>query len=124
MGFTPDRHRNVFVRRYPELGPRIRVSKDGGGEPRWAHDSRTLYFREPKRIFKAKIVTEPSLDVANVATLPFEDIYDAAASGHQHYDLSLESKKFLMVKHGQRFYPNRLHVIDNWPTLLDTDAPP
>ncbi len=99
---------------YPDLGPRIRVSKNGGGEPRWARDSRTLYYREAGKIFKASIVTEPSLDVATVNTLPIADVYDSSAAGHQHYDLSVDGTEFLMVKHGQRFSPTSVHIIENW----------
>ena len=112
VGFEGSR-RDVYVQAYPDLGPRIRVSRDGGGEPRWAHDSRTLCFRETGQIFEATIVIEPDLDVTDVTTLPIDDAYDAAASGHQHYDLSLESDKFLMVRHGRRFYPESVYVIEN-----------
>ena len=112
------------MQRYPDLGPRIRVSVNGGGEPRWSHDSKTLYFRETGTIYRATIVTEPNLDAKNLSPLPFVDEYDAAASGHQHYDLSRDGQRFLMVKHGRRFRPNRVNVIENWPSLLSEDRVP
>ena len=122
VGWEADR-RDVYVRAYPELGPRIRVSKTGG-EPRWAHDSRTLYYREDGKIFKASIVTEPSLNVTQVTTLPIADLYDRAASGHQHYDLSADSTKFLMVKHGRRPRPTRVHIIENWAADMKENSTP
>ncbi len=123
VGWEADR-RNVYVRAYPELGAWIRVSNTGGGEPLWAHDSRTLYYREAGKIFKASIATEPSLDVAQVTTLPIADLYDRAASGHQHYDLSLDSTKFLMVKHGQRVHPTTVHIVENWAADLKENSKP
>ena len=69
VGFDTD-GRDIYVQTYPDRGALIRVSQDGGGEPRWAQDSRTLYFREAGRIYKATIVPDPSLDVAEVPTLP------------------------------------------------------
>ncbi len=123
VGWEADR-RHVYIRDYPDLGPRIRVSKAGGGEPRWAHDSRTLYYREDGKIFKASIVTEPSLNVTEVATLPIADLYDRATSGHQHYDLSVDGTKFLMVKHGQRPRPTRVHIIENWVADLKENSTP
>jgi Tol biopolymer transport system component len=117
VGFESDR-REVYVRTYPELGPRVRVSQEGGGEPRWARDSRTLYFRQDAKIFQAKILLEPELNVTGLKTLPIHDTYDSASSGHQHYDLSLDGTKFLMVKHGKRVYPERVHVVKNWTALL------
>ncbi|MCZ6653072.1 MAG: protein kinase [Planctomycetota bacterium] len=123
VGWEADR-RHVYIRDYPDLGPRIRVSKAGGGEPLWAHDSRTLYYREDGKIFKASIVTEPSLNVTQVATLPIADLYDRATSGHQHYDLSTDSTKFLMVKHGRRPRPTRVHIIENWAADLKENSTP
>ncbi|MCH7632047.1 MAG: serine/threonine-protein kinase, partial [Planctomycetes bacterium] len=122
VGFDDSGHRDIYVQAYPDLGPRIRVSKNGGGEPRWARDSRTLYFREAGKIFKASILIEPRLEVASVATLPIADVYDSSAAGHQHYDLSLDGTKFLMVKHGRRVYPTRVHVIENWTAELNKDS--
>ena len=40
--------------------------------------------------------------------------YDAAPIGHQHYDVSLDGKKFLMIKHGKMTGPDRLHLVLNW----------
>ena len=96
----------------------------GGGEPRWAHDSRTLYYREAGKIFEASIATEPSLGVTTVTTLPITGDYDSDASGHQHYDLSVDSTKFLMVKHGRRSHPTRVHIIENWEAELGKDSTP
>ncbi len=123
VGFGAD-GRDIYVQTFPIRRSLLRVSQDGGGEPRWAHDSRTLYFREAGLIYKATIVTDPSLDVVEVTTLPIEDTYDSAASGHQHYDLSVDSTKFLMVRHGRRFRPNTVHVIENWTSELGGDSSP
>ena len=75
-------------------------------------------------MFKASIVTEPSLDVTQVITPPIADLYDRAASGHQHYDLSVDSTKFLMVKHGRRPRPTRVHVSENWAADLKENSKP
>ncbi len=69
-------------------------------------------------------MTEPSLDVTTVATLPIAGDYDSAASGHQHYDLSVDSTKFLMVKHGRRSRPTRVHIIENWAADLKENSTP
>ena len=116
--------RDVYVQTYPDRVSLLRVSPDGGGEPRWAPDSRTLYFREVGKIYKTKIVTDPSLNAEELVIMPFEDVYDSAASGHQHYDLSSDGTKFLMVRHGRRFHPNTVNVIENWPSLLSEGKTP
>jgi serine/threonine-protein kinase len=123
VGFERD-GRQVFVQTYPERGALVRVSNDGGGEPLWANDSRTLYFREAGKIYRATISTAPVLDSTEPEALPIEDTYDSAASGHQHYDISRDGTRFLMVKHGQRFNPNTLHVLENWPDELGGASSP
>ena len=116
--------RNVYAQAFPDLGPRIRVSSNGGGEPRWTRDSRSLYYRAAGRISRADIIIEPELSVTTVKALPINDVYDSAASGHQHYDLSLDGTKFLMVKHGRRIYPTSVHIIEDWASELGDDSTP
>jgi hypothetical protein len=119
VGFDED-GRDIYVQTYPQAGAPKRVSNEGGGEPRWA-DSRTLYFREAGRIYRATIETEPSLRVADVKVLEaITRVYDAAASGHQHYDLSIDRKRFLMVKHGRRFHPDTVHVMEGWHRSIES----
>ncbi|HEU5180849.1 MAG TPA: hypothetical protein VFW45_08650, partial [Candidatus Polarisedimenticolia bacterium] len=39
-------HDQVFVTSFPGPGPRWEVSMEGGGQPRWAHDGRAIYYVE------------------------------------------------------------------------------
>ena len=48
----------------------------------------------------------------------FEGEYDAASVGHQHYDISLEDDRFLMVKHGIPEGPVEVRVVLNWAEEL------
>ena len=97
----------VFVQRYPGLGPRHRVSIDGGREPLWGPDSRTLYFRCSGTMYQATIETDPELNSSEPKALfDVDDRYDAAESGHQHFDVDRDEPRFLMVRHGQWYRPN------------------
>ena len=42
-------NQEVYVRPFPDSGPRVQVSSAGGVEPRWSRDGRTLYFVSPDR---------------------------------------------------------------------------
>jgi hypothetical protein len=44
----------------------------------------------------------------------FEGEYDAATVGHQHYDISHDGMRFLMVKHGKPVGPREVRVVLNW----------
>jgi hypothetical protein len=49
----------------------------------------------------------------------FEGVYDGAAVGHQHYDISHDGTRFLMVKHGEPRGPTEVRVVLNWSEELD-----
>ena len=48
----------------------------------------------------------------------FSGNYDAAAIGHQHYDVAHEGEKFLMIKHGETIGPREVRVVINWAEEL------
>ena len=92
--------REVFVQSYPDLGGKHRVSIDGGGEPVWSSDGRRLYFRQDDAMYVVDVDLEPGFKAGRPRLL-FRGSYDAAAtSGHQHYEVSDDGTRFLMIKHG------------------------
>ncbi len=105
--------REVFVQSFPGLGPKHRISNNGGGEPVWSRDGSRLFFREGNQMLSAQVEYEPSFRASTPVVL-FSGEYDAAPLGHQHYDISLDGKKFLMIKHGQPSGPSELRVVQNW----------
>ena len=111
--------REVFVQSFPELGPRHQISIGGGGEPVWSPDGRELFFRERDQMFVVEINHDPFR--AGQPRVLFTGEYDAApVSGHQHYDISRDGKKFLMIKHGDPVGPNAVRVVLNWSEELKT----
>jgi len=89
--------REVFVRPYPELDRRIKVSSNGGGEPVWSADGRELFYRAKGQMF---VVEFDSGDVSRPSTPAklFDDPYDAEPGGHQHYDVSGDGRRFAMIR--------------------------
>ncbi|MCZ6616822.1 MAG: protein kinase [Gammaproteobacteria bacterium] len=109
--------RQVFVQSFPDLGPKHQISIAGGGEPVWSPDGRELFFRERDRMFIANVHYEPFR--AGRPRVLFTGEYDAAfLTGHQHYDISLDGKKFLMIKHGEPVGPSEVQVVLNWSEEL------
>ena len=64
-------------------------------------------------MFAVDIEREPALSFGTPELL-FSGTYDAAHIGHQHFDVSLEGERFLMVKHGVAAGPTEVRVILNW----------
>jgi Tol biopolymer transport system component len=124
MAYTADEggHRQVFVQSFPEPGPKHQVSIAGGGEPVWSPDGRHLYFRDQDQMLVSDISYGPF--TAGPPRLLFKGEYDAAPrTGHQHYDISLDGKLFLMVKHGEAAGPDEVQVVLNWlPEMKSAEA--
>ena len=108
--------REVFVQSYPELGAKHQVSVDGGHEPVWSHDGRRLFFRSGNRMLVVDVEYGRTIRFSRPRLL-FSGEYDSAV-GHQHYDISLDSERFLMIKHGVPDGPNEIRVVLNWDKEL------
>jgi hypothetical protein len=101
------------VRSYPDLGPVYQVSVQGGGEAVWSSDGNELFFREDDVMFSVDVQYSP---FSAAAPRPlFTGRYDAASlTGHQHYDISADNERFIMIKHIDPEGPNELIVALNW----------
>jgi hypothetical protein len=86
----------VYVQAFPGPGQRIRVSTDGGLEPRWSKDGRTIFYRLGRTVFAASVTTTPSFTVATPRPL-FEGAY-LSDGGQTSYDPAPDGKHFLMLQ--------------------------
>ena len=66
----------VYVERYPQLGDRKQLSRDGGWAPRWSPDGHTLYYLslDGTRVFSVPVSIQSQL-TAGVAKLLFEGTF-------------------------------------------------
>jgi hypothetical protein len=109
--------REVFVQSYREMGAVHKVSIDGGREPVWSRDGRRLFYRQGNQMLVVSVTYGPAISFGRPQVL-FEGEYDAAAVGHQHYDISHDDQRFLMVKHGEPLGPREVRVVLNWSEEL------
>jgi serine/threonine-protein kinase len=58
----------VYVQSFPDLGPRVKISVEGGREPRWSPDGRELFFRD-----------YASGSLISVEVLPGEGVFEPGA---------------------------------------------
>ena len=110
---TESGRREVFVQSFPNRGPTYKVSIEGGGEAVWSRDGRRLFFRRADQMFGVDVDDEAKTRFG-APRLLFTGRYDSAQVGHQHYDISLENDRFLMVKHGEPEGPGEVRVVLNW----------
>ncbi len=102
----------IYVREFPGPGARYPVSIDGGTEPLWSRDSKTLYYRAGPTITAATIVTAPEFTVTNRRVV-FTGLRDRTGANHRQYDLSPDEKEFLLIR-APIVQDLTLMVVHNW----------
>ncbi|MDA2935327.1 protein kinase, partial [Acidobacteria bacterium AH-259-D05] len=105
----------VYVQPYPGPGGKWPISKDGGAEPRWSHDGRELFYRQGQQMMVVAVETEPTFTVGR-SQIVFEGDYQMQMSraGNTNYDLSTDSRRFLMVKASEQEAQTQINVVLNW----------
>lgn len=101
--------REVYVRRYPELGREQRVSIDGGVEPAWSRDGRELFYRSGRSYYVVDVPESLGNPIGTPRKL-FEGLFVEGFRGRANYDVSADGKKFVMVEGGWGLTANRLDV--------------
>ncbi len=86
----------VWVVPYPTGTPPIRISREGGSEPRWSHDGRELFFLEGERMMVASVEWAQGFR-AGTPELLFEGGFVTYMGAFRHYDVA-DDGRFLMIR--------------------------
>ena len=104
----------VYVRPFPNAGPRVQVSNQGGLEPLWARSGRSLFYRTPNGIVSVAVTASSDFAVGERRTvLSGEYVSDPT---HQDYDVSLDGLRFLLLK--PTGGESKAIVVHNWSREL------
>ena len=109
----------IYVRPFPEVDSgRWQVTTGGGFQPLWSRAGDEIFFRDEEGgVFAVGIDTSAELRVGNAALLfPGRSIYMTGQFGRT-YDVSLDGRRFLMIKHLGRAEGQsgtRLVLVQNW----------
>jgi Tol biopolymer transport system component len=115
----------VYAEPFRRDGDRVRVSVDGGGQPRWRGDGRELFYATPTGRLMAVAVRAPG-DRLEVS-LPVElfEIPGMRPSGEfDDYAASRDGQRFLVKLPVEQASTLKLHVVTNWTSLLSTGKAP
>ena len=88
----------VYLRPFPNTNAgRRQISTGGGGSPRWAPDSRTLYFEAPPGVLmKVRITTAPAFEAGTP-----ERLFDASAfwgdDFHHSFEVTPDGRAFIFA---------------------------
>jgi Tol biopolymer transport system component len=109
----------VYVEPFRRDGERVRVSVDGGGQPKWREDGKELFYTTPGNLLMAVEVTSAGdrLDVS----LPTElfEIRGLQGTGYDDYAPSADGQRFLVKRPVEEDRKPQLHIVTNWTSLLE-----
>jgi serine/threonine-protein kinase len=123
--FSPDGHRlayqsnesgrsEIYVQPFPGPGSKWMISTDGGTEPVWSRDGRELFYRRGDKLMAVAIATQPTF-VAGLPRMLFEGAFEPTGTGTSGYDVSLDSRRFLMIQPTAPELPvTQVNVVINW----------
>ena len=114
----------VYVQSFPIATGQRPVSQEGGVEPQWHPDGRTLYYYTFAGQYMAvDITTEPTFSLSSVPRLLFEN------RDYREWDIHPDGSRFVVVANqggvGQDDDPERTNVylVTNWFTELRQRMP-
>ena len=105
----------VYVRPFPRSGGKWQISSDGGWEPLWARSGRKLFYRWGNQVWVVDVRTDTGFTPGKPRLL-FEKPGYAHAHPHSGWDISLDGRRFLMVKE-EEMKPQpvtEMILVQNW----------
>ena len=119
----------VYVQPFPGPGGKWQISSGGGTEPVWSRNGKQLFYRGPWsyphiQVFVVEVQTRSGFS-ASKPHLLFEQAGYGRAGPIRGWDISLDGKRFLMVKlEEQKPQPvTEMILVQNWFEELKRLAP-
>ena len=102
----------VYVQPYPGPGPKWLISTDGGTDPVWAPDGRTVFYRVGTRIVAAAVTLTPRFAAGNPRLL-FDGAFETSDLD-RNFDISPDGTRFLMIRSEATPSLPQFRVVFNW----------
>jgi Tol biopolymer transport system component len=111
-------HFEVYVEPFRGRGEKVRVSPNGGGQPRWRGDGKEIFYLSPDgRLMAATVRETPTgLEVGIPTMLVPADRLKAVVQGMDYDDYAVTSngQRFLMKVAASKDIGQRIHVLLDW----------
>ena len=105
----------IFVQPFPSPGTDYdKVSIDGGADPQWARDGRTLFYRSSTHMMAVRFDADSNPGIPEAL---FPDVYEGPWYARGSYDTTPDGR-FLMVKTPPEVAPRQVNIILNWTQEL------
>ena len=108
----------VYVQSFPVSSGKVRISTQGGADPRWRRDGKELFYLAADHKLMAVEVKTGSAFEAGVPKALFQapiiDLYDA----YKHYTVTNDGQRFLIVTPAEEVASDPITVVLNWTAGL------
>jgi Tol biopolymer transport system component len=112
----------VYVEPFRRKGERLRVSTNGGGQPRWRRDGKELFYLSIDRSIVSVTVRETPAGLelgAPTTIVPAERMNAVSQAGdYDDWDLAPDGERFLVKVPATANQRQQLHVMLDWPSVL------
>jgi Tol biopolymer transport system component len=113
----------IWVQGYPE-GVAIRVSTNGGYEPRWAANGRELFYLQGNAMMAAKAQTGAEISFDNPVQLFAGRFFTNLNPGLSSYDVARDGRFLMIQPSGSEEPPTTdIVVVQNWTEELKRRVP-
>jgi serine/threonine-protein kinase len=115
-----NRRFEIYVRPFPGSGARVQVSDNGGTEPIWSRDGRTLFYRGPVgEVVRTQVTTGAEFSIGTREVVLTGDYL--TDSSHPNWDVAPDGR-FLMLKRAGA--ESQTIVVHNWGRELREKTAP
>jgi eukaryotic-like serine/threonine-protein kinase len=107
----------VYVQQFPEPAGKIQISTDGGEQPRWRGDGQEVYYIAPdKSLMTVSIAFKnDAIEAGKPAALFRTQLPLTSATGDkQHYAVSPDGQRFVLVVSEEHTAASPITAILNW----------
>ncbi len=113
----------VWVRPFPGPGSPVRVSPNGGHDPRWSRDGKELFYHEGNKMMTAEVVsTQPDVRFRMPRVLFDGGFIPWEPNAPRTYDVAPDGR-FLMIEQTPSYLTQRFAVVLNWHEELRRRVP-
>jgi len=114
---------DIYVVPFPNTrGGKWPISTDGGTEPVWSHRGTELFYRDASgNLVAVEVNANPTFSVGRSTTLFPAAGYESVRYTPQ-YAVSLDDRRFLMIRPLETGTPDNIIVVENWFEELKTAA--
>jgi serine/threonine-protein kinase len=114
----------IYVQPFPDGGRRYKITTEGGIQPGWAPDGRSIYFRNNNHFLSASVSTTPVFR-ADAPTILFEaNFAEGTFFNYPNFDISPDGKRFVMIKPDPDWgVATEINLVFNWFEELERLLP-